>query len=244
MLLDPIKEIEDGQPKCVGNHLDGVQSRVRSAVLDAAQIGLVEAAALAELHLAQPGLDAELAHADAKYLRKRGVHGRDSLGYALNHINTNSYIRVAREAYEVGDLKVKAEARELATRVWERTTDAERAALVDWLRALATIRDSGGSVPRKAYIALRCTLTSKAVWPLVKQLSLELKRLGWDERSSKWRAFLGGSAAGLLLLGTQGAGIAALGGAIGVPLWLVIGGGAVVLDALIDASKAGRGPRD
>lgn len=139
----------------------------------------------------------------------------------------------------MGDLKLKeqAETHGLAVRVWERTTPLERDALIAWLRQLAKIRDSGDSVPGQAFRALSCTLSSKAVWPLVKQIGLEFKRCGWDERSSKWRAFLGGSAAGVLLLGTQGAGIAALGGAIGVPLWLVVGGGAAVLDALIDTSK-------
>lgn len=141
----------------------------------------------------------------------------------------------------MGDLQERKQAYELAQRVWEQTAPAEREALLSWLRDLAKIRDSGDSLASRSYQALSCTLTSKAVWPLVKQLGREFKRLGWDERSSKWRAFLGGSAAGLVLLGTQGAGIAALGGAIGVPLWLVVGGGAAVLDALIDRSKDGSG---
>ncbi len=139
----------------------------------------------------------------------------------------------------MGDLQERKQTYELAQRVWEQTAPAEREALLTWLRDLAKIRDSGDTLPSRAYQALSCTLSSKAVWPLVKQLGRETKRLGWDERSSRWRAFLGGSGAGLLLLGTQGAGIAALGGAIGVPLWLVVGSGAAVLDALIDSSGGG-----
>ena len=140
----------------------------------------------------------------------------------------------------MGSLQERKQASELAQRVWAQTAPDERDALITWLHKLATIRDSGAPTPRRAYLALKCTLTSKAVVPLAKQLGRECKRHGWDERSSKWRAFLGGSAAGLLLLGTQGAGIAALGGAIGVPLWLVVGGGAAVLDALLDSSKSNK----
>jgi len=140
----------------------------------------------------------------------------------------------------MGDLQEHNQASELAKRLWDRTTPSERDALTTWLRDLARIRDGRDSKARRAYHALRCTLASPAVWSLVRQLALEFKRIGWDDRSSKWRAFLGGSAAGLLLLGTQGAGIAALGGAIGVPLWLVVGGGAAVLDALIKESPDAR----
>ena len=44
----------------------------------------------------------------------------------------------------------------------------------------------------------------------------------------------GGAALGLVLFGTQGAGIAALGAAIGVPLWIVFGAGAAFLGVLYE----------
>jgi len=138
----------------------------------------------------------------------------------------------------MADLQEHQQAQELAQRVWMKATPAEREALIRWLQKLALIRDSGESTATRSYYALKHTLTSDAVWPLVKVIWQELKRMGWDERTSKWKAFLGGAAGGFLIFGSRGAGIAALGGAIGVPLWLVVGGGVAVLDALIDASKA------
>lgn len=137
----------------------------------------------------------------------------------------------------MGDLIDPVAARETAERIWSNASPSERQALMNWLQLLAVIRDSQTSSVQKSFQAIRCTVSSKALWPLVKTLGLECKRVGWDERSSKWRAFLGGAGAGLVIFGGQGAGIAALGGAIGVPLWLVLGGGAAVLDALLDSSR-------
>lgn len=62
----------------------------------------------------------------------------------------------------------------------------------------------------------------------------ELKRLGWDERGLKGRLGVGGAATGLLLFGSQGAGIAALGTAFAVPLWVVFGAGATFIGVLYD----------
>ena len=45
---------------------------------------------------------------------------------------------------------------------------------------------------------------------------------------------LGGAAVGLAVFGGQGAGIAALGTAIGVPLWVVFGAGAAFLGVLYE----------
>lgn len=140
----------------------------------------------------------------------------------------------------MGDLIDPRKARAYAERLWASASTDEREALTTWLHALVEVRDSDRTAAGKAVEAVRCTVASKAVWPVVKAFAVDLKRIGWDERSSKWRAFLGGSGAGLILFGSQGAGVAALGGAIGVPLWLVLGGGAAVLDALLDSS----GPND
>lgn len=45
---------------------------------------------------------------------------------------------------------------------------------------------------------------------------------------------MGGVLVTLTALGNAGAGIAAFGGAIGVPLWLVVGSGGLVLGTIID----------
>ena len=68
----------------------------------------------------------------------------------------------------------------------------------------------------------------------MKIAALKIKEAGWDNRSATARFGLGGAAVGLALFGSQGAGIAALGTAIGVPLWVVLGGGAAFANWLVE----------
>lgn len=112
----------------------------------------------------------------------------------------------------------ETEQRTVAIRVSESASEQEREALLLWMLQLVHIHDSGASTLQKAKQALQVTSQSKVVWPVVKILAQEVKRLGWDERGTKSRFGIIGSGAGLVLFGTQGAGIAALGTAIGVPL--------------------------
>lgn len=116
--------------------------------------------------------------------------------------------------------------RAIAVKVAESATATEREALLNWMVGLLQIRDSSQTATRKARLALQLTYKSKVIWPVVKAISLEVKRHGWDERSTKAKYGLVGAATGIALFGSQGAGIAALGTAIGVPLWVVLGAGA------------------
>lgn len=68
----------------------------------------------------------------------------------------------------------------------------------------------------------------------MKMVGSEIKRLGWDERTQTQRLGLAGAGVGLALFGGAQAGIAALGTAIGVPLWVVTGGGAAFASLLIE----------
>lgn len=61
--------------------------------------------------------------------------------------------------------------------------------------------------------------------------------MAWDERGTKSRFGIAGAGVGLAVFGTKGAGIAALGGAIGVPLWIVLGAGAYFAPVLIEELK-------
>jgi hypothetical protein len=87
---------------------------------------------------------------------------------------------------------------------------------------------------QKAKQAVSLTVNSKIVWPTVKILARELQRLGWNDRS--WAARLGGIGAtvGIAVFGGQAAGVAALGTAIGVPLWVVLGSGAAFAGVLVE----------
>ena len=60
------------------------------------------------------------------------------------------------------------------------------------------------------------------------------KALAWDNRGLAARLALGGAIVGVVFFGGQGAGIAALGTAIGVPLWVVFGAGSAFLGVLYD----------
>ncbi|HLT04302.1 MAG TPA: hypothetical protein VK019_04995 [Pseudomonas sp.] len=71
---------------------------------------------------------------------------------------------------------------------------------------------------RVAKLKKAVTLTGKAV-----------KELGWDNRGLSGRLGIATAIATVVVFGGQGAGIAALGTAIGVPLWVVFGAGAAFL---------------
>jgi hypothetical protein len=125
----------------------------------------------------------------------------------------------------------------------KRLPNEEQDLLLDWLVELLAINASERSRKEKAQDAIRVTRDRKAVWPILKGLKDLIKQHGWDERGkgAKWGMVGAGAAIGFF--GFQGAGIAALGGAIGVPLWVVLGGGAaaasVVHDELV-SRKASR----
>jgi len=133
---------------------------------------------------------------------------------------------------------------QLAVRVVESATPEERVLIAKWAQQLIKIRDSDLSLYDKAKEAVVVTASSDAIIPLVKNAGLELKRIGWDEQS--WTARLGGTGvlAGLLLFTGQGAGIAALGGAIGVPLWVVLGAGGAFAGQLIESARASQQRHD
>ncbi len=61
-----------------------------------------------------------------------------------------------------------------------------------------------------------------------------LKELGWDNRGWAGRLGIATAIATAVLLGGQSAGVAALGTAIGVPLWVIFGAGAAFLGEIIE----------
>lgn len=65
-------------------------------------------------------------------------------------------------------------------------------------------------------------------------ISLALKDLAWGNRSLPARLGIAAAVVTAITLGGQGAGIAALGTAIGVPLWVLFGAGAMFLGELYE----------
>lgn len=128
----------------------------------------------------------------------------------------------------------ESEQRTVAVRVASSASEQEREALLLWMVQLLQIRESSLSSVQKAKQALQLTSRSKVIWPVVKILAQEVRRLGWDERGTKSRFGIVGAGVGLAFFGSQGAGIAALGTAVGVPLWVVLGAGAYFAPVLIE----------
>jgi hypothetical protein len=127
---------------------------------------------------------------------------------------------------------------QLAMLIVEKSSDQERQALLSWAQGLLRIRNSNLTIAQKSRAALKLTAEEKIVWPVVKLMAAETKRVTWDERSTKARFGLVGAVAGVALFGGQGAGIAALGTAVGVPLWVVLGAGSTFAGVLIEELSA------
>jgi hypothetical protein len=105
--------------------------------------------------------------------------------------------------------------RGLAVRIASRANLAEKEALSRWIERLLEIKASNLRAPQKAKQAISLTASSGVVLPAVKIIARETKRFGWDDRSIAGRLGMGGAAVGLALFGGQGAGVAALGTAVG-----------------------------
>ena len=144
----------------------------------------------------------------------------------------------------VSDLQQKEadKQREVARTLARGMSSDERAALAAYVDELSRIRTRKAHPMVKAKHAWAATLSSEVTWPVARTILDEIKRYAWDERGIKGRAGIASSVAALAVFGSQGAGIAALGGAIGVPLWLVFGAGGAFLAGLYEElNKEGSG---
>ncbi len=124
--------------------------------------------------------------------------------------------------------------KQLAVRIAATANAVEKEALRIWIERLLALKAANLPATAKARRAISLTAESKVVLPTVKMIARETKRLAWDERGLTARLGLGGAAMGVALFGGQGAGIAALGTAIGVPLWVVFGAGAAFVGVLYE----------
>lgn len=131
----------------------------------------------------------------------------------------------------------QAKAKQLALTIVNRASHQQCGDLLAWANQLMLIRNSQQSSFHKARQAIAATMRWKAIFSLIKSLAKEIKRMGWDERGLPARAGLSSAALAAAALGGQGAGIMALGGIIGVPLWVVFGTGGVFAGVLIEEIK-------
>jgi hypothetical protein len=115
-----------------------------------------------------------------------------------------------------------------------RLSDAQRLILLEWAERLLDIRGSDISTLEKARGAIRETYRREVVLALLTTSASSLKDLAWDDRSWSARLGIGAATVTAAAVGRQGAGIAALGSAVGVPLWIVFGAGGSFAGMLID----------
>jgi hypothetical protein len=123
---------------------------------------------------------------------------------------------------------------QLAITIVEAASPSDRVVLQQWVTQLLVLKDAPISRLEKAKKAIALTASSQAAVTAAKIVARNLKRMAWDERSTAARFGLGGAALGLAAFGSQGAGIAALGTAVGVPLWVVSGAGASMAGVLLE----------
>ncbi|TAU03608.1 hypothetical protein ELI55_01120 [Rhizobium ruizarguesonis] len=124
--------------------------------------------------------------------------------------------------------------RQLAISIAGSVTRTEADALRDWARLLIGLKDEKMSITAKARKAISLTASSNVILPAIRIISAQLKKHGWDNRTSTQRLGVAAAAGAMALFPGANAGIAALGGAVGVPLWIVFGGGSMFLKVLYD----------
>lgn len=125
----------------------------------------------------------------------------------------------------------------LARQLQESLAPEEREILLDWLVELLEIRESHVSASLKFARAIRATVRRRTVVTILKTTGRPFVRLAWADRTWMARlAMLGVVVTSLVWRGHQ-AGIALLGTAVAVPLWVVFGSGAVVAGWMVDSLR-------
>jgi len=114
----------------------------------------------------------------------------------------------------------------------------ERTAVMAWLLELDRIRAAELPDRTKVRRAFRATMREPLLRAVLTASGRQLVELAWEDRS--WAQRL--AALGILVatgaLEGRRAGIAAMGTAIGVPLWVVFGGGGALVGLILDELKA------
>lgn len=130
-------------------------------------------------------------------------------------------------------MKKPDQTKEIGQAIVVATKPEDLDALKIWAQAMLSIRASNAPALQKAKSAIVASTDKKVLAPILQVAWKELRRVGWEERGLPARMAMGAAVAALTFSG-QGAGIAALGGAIGVPLFVVFGAGGALAGVIID----------
>lgn len=103
-----------------------------------------------------------------------------------------------------------------------------------WCNQLIQIRKGSFSKAEKIKQALKVTFKASNIFSVFKLISTSIKKYAWDDRKTKGRLGILGLGVGLTFFAGQAAGVAALGSAVGVPLWVVFGAGGTFVGFILE----------
>ncbi|MBB4216258.1 hypothetical protein FHT79_003445 [Rhizobium sp. BK212] len=129
--------------------------------------------------------------------------------------------------------------KQLAIAIAKSATRSEAEALRDWARQLIKLIEEDISTVARARKAISLTASSSVLLPAMRIISARAKKHSWDNRTSTQRLGIAAAVGAFAMFPGANAGIAALGGAVGVPLWMVFGGGSMFLKVLYDELTKG-----
>jgi hypothetical protein len=134
----------------------------------------------------------------------------------------------------------KTEYGKVARVVVSELDSAQREVLADYMTSLLELRGKDLPAQTKVLDSIDLTADRQVLGVLTKGSGRLLAKHAWKDRS--WPARMGLSAAALatILTAGQGAAIAVLGTAIGVPLWVVFGSGGAFAGVLVDEIAGSR----
>ena len=121
----------------------------------------------------------------------------------------------------------------------------QRKVLAEYTASLVLLRAKDLPTQTKVLDSIDLTADPKVLGVLTKGSGRLLAKHAWKDRSWPGRIGLSAAALASILTAGQGAGIALLGTAIGVPLWIVFGSGGAFAGELLDEierARAGGGP--
>lgn len=139
------------------------------------------------------------------------------------------------------EIDPQSKERQLAITIVKTASPSDRILLQQWITQLLVLKDAPIGKLEKAKQAIAVTASSRAAITAAKIVAKHIRRVAWDERSTAARFGMGGVALGMAAFGSQGAGVAALGTAVGVPLWVISGAGASMAGVLLDELTRNKG---
>lgn len=133
------------------------------------------------------------------------------------------------------DHGVRTDAQKIAASLVAKIPEQEQQLIAAWAHQVIAIRNGDISVFRKGLRIAQVTKDMGITMPMLRYFGDEAKRVLWTDRGKPMRGVIGGAGVGLVAsIGGPMAGVAALGGAVAVPLVLLGAGGGAVLAAFLD----------